>query len=51
MTAKKKPTPIREGAWAGYRNYECTRCSFKSLDREAVVLHIIEKHAVTEATK
>jgi hypothetical protein len=55
MAAKRKPArakgpqPLREGTWAGHTNYECTRCGYKSLDREAALEHILTKHAIKEA--
>jgi len=51
MAGKRKPENIRVSTWAGRPNYQCVRCPFASLDREAVVLHIIDKHAVKEASK
>jgi hypothetical protein len=47
----KEPKPLSEGSWAGHTNYECTRCGFKSLDREAALEHILNKHAIKEAAE
>jgi hypothetical protein len=45
---KREPKPLREGSWAGHTNYECTRCGFKSLDRDTALEHILNKHAIKE---
>jgi len=54
MTAKKKAQkpeePFTVTTWAGHPNYECRRCSFKTLDREEAVQHVIDRHAIKEAS-
>lgn len=47
----KEPTPLNVGTWAGHPNYECTRCGYKSLDRQAALEHILNRHAIKEAAE
>jgi hypothetical protein len=42
------PQALREGTWAGLLNYECTRCGFKTLDREEALEHVLLRHGIKE---
>jgi Zn ribbon nucleic-acid-binding protein len=48
---RKTPEPFRVGTWNGLPNYECIRCGFKSLDREAALEHVLTRHAIQEAAQ
>ena len=46
----KAPEPFITGTWEGHPNYQCSRCAFKTLDREEAVQHVIDRHAIKEAS-
>jgi hypothetical protein len=45
---QRGPRPLRVGTWHGLPNYECTRCGYKTLDREAALEHVLTTHGIIE---
>lgn len=39
------PDDYTVGEWSGLTNYECNRCSYASLRKRAIILHVAEMHA------